>query len=363
MIPSRSRGWQYLYGFHSPVLPVPYAANFHRRCGQKWQELWKSWKSLPKSQPKGTDFRAWNGLADHVRQHMRVRNGVYVYTWHCVYIYTHYTYYIYTLYIYTCIYILYTYVDMIFIFVFVYVYVIYLYPYILESYPVILTCDRHATEIGSLNATLESERAQLESVRKEAQLDLFWDVMGNHGDIISILGIEMGGIDLDQNSDLRHNILLLITNNMISVPNIVPKSGWSSFSPPFHGRIYVSRLDKPLGLLLVVYQCIVYHHIPSCSFEYSIILIGIFHHVHWNNPSYSNEILGWKYRALCIPWSKMLLISAGAAPGPKPTGGAPKSQSGHGRVGGRVVNVPSASVPCDHQMWLDNPLWMMVNGW
>jgi hypothetical protein len=90
---------------------------------------------------------------------------------------------------------------------------------------VILTCDRHATEIGSLNATLESERAQLESVRKEAQLDLFWDVMGNHGDIISILGIEMGGIDLDQNSDLRHNILLLITNNMISVPNIVPKSG------------------------------------------------------------------------------------------------------------------------------------------
>ena len=98
----------------------------------------------------------------------------------------------------------------------------------------ILTCDRHATEIGSLNATLESERAQLESVRKEAQLDLFWDVMGNHGNIISILGIEMGGIDLDQNSDLRlitsyhHDNPVLryqYTNNMISVPNIVPKSG------------------------------------------------------------------------------------------------------------------------------------------
>ena len=52
---------------------------------------------------------------------------------------------------------------------------------------------RHATEIGSLNAKLESERAQLESSHKEAQLRIFfeWMSIGNPGDIIRILGWNM----------------------------------------------------------------------------------------------------------------------------------------------------------------------------
>ena len=110
----------------------------------------------------------------HVRQHVRV----------CTMYRLNYLYYIYTyIYIYTAIYCSYVCVCMC------------IYTSINNRCTVVsyLWQRRHATEIGSLNAKLESERAQLESSHKEAQLRIFfeWMSIGNPGDIIRILGWNM----------------------------------------------------------------------------------------------------------------------------------------------------------------------------
>ena len=176
---------------------------------------------------------------------------------------------------------------MIFIFVFVYVYVIYLYHSI-SIYTGVIPCDLDLWQacnwdrFPQCNAGIGARTARVCSQRGAAG-----SFLGCHGESWEYnqhIGDRNGWNRFRPEFGLTtYNILLLITNNMISVPNIVPKSGWSSFSPPFHGRVYVSRLDKPLGLLLVVYQC------NYSISPYSIMFVRIFHHINWHIPSCSLE--------------------------------------------------------------------------